>query len=558
MPGGEVDATFATSLSDVSDDTGGGASQQAPNTEFPDEASGGADQTSGGGTEQPDPCNNPFTVPIFGPVLFERKTGKPQVEEVPFFLKYTSKICVQVLNGTSDTPGAAQGDRASAAWISVDDVGVAFPSDFSQSSAGTQATLELEGPGEHMLAVKIASAPGSILEIVISAIQIAPDSTPELNILDPDSPYYIYDPLSPYYGWEPPERYDFLGSTPPTVATQQLHNPCTTSDDCDYGEYCVPPTCVQDCAHEDAKMCDWWNNKVCDIDTGQCVLLFSHHWGTRFKWQNIFADLDQDTRVLVGVEQSVALFEHSGFPFLAETDMLWYAPTLLPPGLARYESAIFYSNRPYNPYFIDWCAGWGVFEHALPKQWVAIYPLNFDFRAKYVGDNHFMKMMVGSFLDENVWEAWLYNYQENEWELKAQSPIDGKTIDTNPTKKHGWNWLEVKSLVSSYACVPQPAFMSRNLWIWSSTIGLQQVGPDYGEEIEIDWFCGEYIKGIINEYYEWGMLPYGDLPCSTGRHSNPELWLGAILLLALRTYLRRRRPQANTCTSTQGEAVTAR
>ena len=107
---------------------------------------------------------------LFGPQQYLRTTGPPN--------EYTDTITVPASVGAPFqlhiVNGEANGqNRISSAWIKINGVQVAGPSDFGQNVAVVDKTITLNS-GTNMLYVKVASSPGSYLTISALGTKILP------------------------------------------------------------------------------------------------------------------------------------------------------------------------------------------------------------------------------------------------------------------------------------------------------------------------------------------------------------------------------------------------
>ncbi|MEK7784054.1 MAG: hypothetical protein AAB658_01355, partial [Chloroflexota bacterium] len=110
---------------------------------------------------------------LFGPTQYLRTTGAPN--------EYTGTITVptsvgapfllHIVNGQSNVQ-----NRLSSAWVDVNNVQVAGPSDFGQNVAVVDRTITLN-PGANQLKVKVASTPGGYLTITVYGTKILPTPT---------------------------------------------------------------------------------------------------------------------------------------------------------------------------------------------------------------------------------------------------------------------------------------------------------------------------------------------------------------------------------------------
>lgn len=107
---------------------------------------------------------------VIGPVRFERERGRPAVETVDFETAVDGDVCVTIRNGDDDGNDTDKGnkhdERVSAGWISVDGDDVAAPEDFNQNVELVERESDL-GAGQHELRVRLASKPGSSVEIEV-------------------------------------------------------------------------------------------------------------------------------------------------------------------------------------------------------------------------------------------------------------------------------------------------------------------------------------------------------------------------------------------------------
>ncbi len=112
-------------------------------------------------------CRNPDgNRPILGPQRFYRGTGEPGEELVQFVVPTDGTLCITVRNGENSPP---QGERISSAWLWIDEEMVFAPEVFSPQVV----TLQRDWPvlaGNHELAVKLASKPGSFLDVELSLL----------------------------------------------------------------------------------------------------------------------------------------------------------------------------------------------------------------------------------------------------------------------------------------------------------------------------------------------------------------------------------------------------
>lgn len=110
---------------------------------------------------------------VFGPNQYLRTTGAPN--------QYTDTITVpasvgppfllHIVNGQSNGQ-----NRISSAWVDVNNVQVAGPSDFGQNVAVVDRTISLN-PGTNQLKVRVASTPGAYLTITVYGTKILPTPT---------------------------------------------------------------------------------------------------------------------------------------------------------------------------------------------------------------------------------------------------------------------------------------------------------------------------------------------------------------------------------------------
>ncbi len=119
------------------------------------------------------------TLPVLGPMEFQRSKGKPITKSTSFDVPLKGDICVLVTNGLHDPP---HGQRVSAAWINIDGNIVIGPDSFSQVTEGVQAPYPVM-PGEHELSVRLASKPGSYLTVELRFLP--EDKEPPLLSIEP-------------------------------------------------------------------------------------------------------------------------------------------------------------------------------------------------------------------------------------------------------------------------------------------------------------------------------------------------------------------------------------
>jgi hypothetical protein len=97
---------------------------------------------------------------VAGPARFVRERGKPTTETVQFETSVNGDVCITIRNGDDD------GNRISAAWVSIDDDDVAGPNDFDQTVDVVEREVGLSA-ATHDLDVKLASRPGSFVEVEV-------------------------------------------------------------------------------------------------------------------------------------------------------------------------------------------------------------------------------------------------------------------------------------------------------------------------------------------------------------------------------------------------------
>jgi len=115
-----------------------------------------------GDESKPNACSlTDVTVPVLGPLEFQRAKGKPITESANFEVPLKGDICVSVTNGLHDPP---HGHRVSAAWLEIDGNLVIGPDPFSQVVEDIQTPYPVL-TGEHQLSVRLASKPGSYLTV---------------------------------------------------------------------------------------------------------------------------------------------------------------------------------------------------------------------------------------------------------------------------------------------------------------------------------------------------------------------------------------------------------
>ncbi|MBI5508788.1 MAG: thrombospondin type 3 repeat-containing protein [Deltaproteobacteria bacterium] len=121
-----------------------------------------------------DPCRDGTTA--FGPVRVERTTGAPTERTFSFIVPPHGSCCLSIASG-----GVA-GHGVSAAWLAIDGQEVLDPSQVDQSVTSVEQPVDLAA-GPHSLAVRVASVPGSFLDVSISVwppdadLDGVPDST---------------------------------------------------------------------------------------------------------------------------------------------------------------------------------------------------------------------------------------------------------------------------------------------------------------------------------------------------------------------------------------------
>lgn len=119
------------------------------------------------------------TLPVLGPMEFQRSKGKPVTKTTGFDIPIDGDICVSVTNGLHDPP---HGHRVSSAWIRIDGIVVFGPDSFSQVTAGINQALPIKA-GAHELSVELASKPGSFLTVEIRLL--AEDNEPPEVAIEP-------------------------------------------------------------------------------------------------------------------------------------------------------------------------------------------------------------------------------------------------------------------------------------------------------------------------------------------------------------------------------------
>ena len=107
---------------------------------------------------------------IFGPKQYLRTTGAPNqyTDTITVPVSVGAPFLVHIVNGQSNGQ-----NRVSSAWITVNNVQVAGPSDFGQNVAVVDRTITLN-PGSNTLQVKVASTPGAYLTISVYGTKILP------------------------------------------------------------------------------------------------------------------------------------------------------------------------------------------------------------------------------------------------------------------------------------------------------------------------------------------------------------------------------------------------
>ena len=91
---------------------------------------------------------------------FDRAAGAPEEESVPFSIPRAAPVCVTI------GPGGDEHHRVTAATVRVDDQVIASPDRFDTQTPVIEELL-LVAPGEHVLTVRVASRPGTWLDIAI-------------------------------------------------------------------------------------------------------------------------------------------------------------------------------------------------------------------------------------------------------------------------------------------------------------------------------------------------------------------------------------------------------
>ena len=107
---------------------------------------------------------------LFSPKQYLRTTGAPNqyTDTVTVPVSVGAPFLVHIVNGKSNGQ-----NRISSAWITVNNVQVAGPSDFGQNVAVVDRTITLN-PGSNTLQVKVASTPGAYLTISVYGTKILP------------------------------------------------------------------------------------------------------------------------------------------------------------------------------------------------------------------------------------------------------------------------------------------------------------------------------------------------------------------------------------------------
>ena len=110
---------------------------------------------------------------LLGPTQYLRTTGAPNeyINTVTVPSSVGAPFLLHIVNGQSNGQ-----NRLSSAWIDVNTVQVAGPSDFGQNVAVVDRTITLN-PGANQLKVKVASTPGGYLTITVYGTKILPTPT---------------------------------------------------------------------------------------------------------------------------------------------------------------------------------------------------------------------------------------------------------------------------------------------------------------------------------------------------------------------------------------------
>jgi hypothetical protein len=112
-----------------------------------------------------DPCGSRNPVTLLA-AQKTRETGKPTTEVFPFTAPFALEACVRVTSGGKPRGG---GDATSSAIVTLDSQTLLSQSDFSPSFPGATFREQL-GSGSHDISIYIASAPGTFVEVVITAV----------------------------------------------------------------------------------------------------------------------------------------------------------------------------------------------------------------------------------------------------------------------------------------------------------------------------------------------------------------------------------------------------
>lgn len=105
---------------------------------------------------------------VLGPVRVDRARGTPRRDTFRFTTVADGSYCVIVRNGSTDA------DRATAGWIRLDGRDVAGPNMFLRHLPDFQVSGEIAA-GEHSLDVRIASGPGSFIEVQVRVAPAIPE-----------------------------------------------------------------------------------------------------------------------------------------------------------------------------------------------------------------------------------------------------------------------------------------------------------------------------------------------------------------------------------------------
>jgi len=171
-----------------------------------------------------------------------------------------------------------------------------------------------------------------------------------------------------------------------------------------------------------------------------------------------------------------------------DTHIPLYAPTLMPPNQSALEATLYY----WRPYGQSTLRKFAVYDHSIPG-W--IYSTPFD--SQTFQDTYTSSGWVNVTVQyvSNKWRVWLYNYDLEEWEQKAES--SGSSNFSN-----GWDMWEAihDDYVSTYQSIE-----ADDIRVWIDN-DWEQVTDTYGGQ----WNTGmhpSWTKTWISEYYHWKVEP---------------------------------------------------